>query len=209
MRFILLFSMLLGLFVKAQDINSVFVSMPDSLSPILTKVNRQDFADFLSSGMKAVVKNKFDGTSEMLKLTDDYLKLNTTSVSSEEMKLLPLNDSVNVLCVVRTYSGPAKDSSVKFYSTDWKELPLSKFISLPRHEDFYKSDTDSLSTVNREEFLQDMYIMEAELSDKNNDIVFKCNTLTAEGKETAEKLKPFTVDSLTYVWVNGSFVKEK
>lgn len=58
MRFILLFSMLFGLSANAQtqDINSVFISMPDSLSPILTKVNRQDFADFLSSGMKAVVK---------------------------------------------------------------------------------------------------------------------------------------------------------
>ena len=130
MRFILLFSMLLGLSANAQtqDINSVFISMPDSLSPILTKVNRQDFADFLSSGMKAVVKNKFDGTSEMLKLTDDYLKLNTTSASSEEMKLLPLNDSVNVLCVVKTYSGPAEDSKVTFYSTKTDEEDMLKYV---------------------------------------------------------------------------------
>lgn len=211
MRFILLFSMLFGLSANAQtqDINSVFISMPDSLSPILTKVNRQDFADFLSSGMKAVVKNKFDGTSEMLKLTDDYLKLNTTSASSEEMKLLPLNDSVNVLCVVKTYSGPAEDSKVTFYSTKWEELPLSKFISLPQHEDFYKLPAYSTATVSREEFLRDMYIMQAELSEKNNDIVFKCNTLMATDKETAEKLKPFTIDSLRYRWVNGVYVKEK
>ena len=92
MRLILLFSILLSLSANAQNINSVFVSMPDSLSPLLTKVNRQDFADFLSSGMKAVVKNRFGGQSEMLKLTDDYLKLKTTEASSEEMKLLPLND---------------------------------------------------------------------------------------------------------------------
>ena len=126
MRFVLLFSILLSLSVNAQDINSVFISMPDSLSPLLTKVNRQDFADFLSSGMKAVVKNRFEGKSEMLKLTDTYLKLKATSSSSEEMKLLPLNDSVNVVCVVKTYAGPAEDSSVSFYSTDWKELPLRK-----------------------------------------------------------------------------------
>ena len=137
MRLILLFSILLSLSANAQNINSVFVSMPDSLSPLLTKVNRQDFADFLSSGMKAVVKNRFGGQSEMLKLTDDYLKLKTTEASSEEMKLLPLNDSVNVVCVVKTYNGPAEDSQVYFYSTDWKELPLCNFISLPGHEDFY------------------------------------------------------------------------
>ena len=81
MRFVLLFSILLSLSVNAQDINSVFISMPDSLSPLLTKVNRQDFADFLSSGMKAVVKNRFEGKSEMLKLTDTYLTVSYTHLT--------------------------------------------------------------------------------------------------------------------------------
>ena len=208
MRLILLFSILLSLSANAQNINSVFVSMPDSLSPLLTKVNRQDFADFLSSGMKAVVKNRFGGQSEMLKLTDDYLKLKTTEASSEEMKLLPLNDSVNVVCVVKTYNGPAEDSQVYFYSTDWKELPLRNFISLPRHEDFYKSSNDSVSTVSREDFANEMYIMKAELSDKDNSIVFKCNTLEAMGKESADIMKPYTVDSLKFNWNAGKYVKE-
>ena len=208
MRFVLLFSILLSLSVNAQDINSVFISMPDSLSPLLTKVNRQDFADFLSSGMKAVVKNRFEGKSEMLKLTDTYLKLKTTSSSSEEMKLLPLNDSVNVVCVVKTYAGPAEDSSVSFYSTDWKKLPLRNFISLPEHEDFYKPSADSISVVTKEDFASDMYMMRAELSDKDNTIVFKCTSAETMGKESAEQVKPYTLDSLRYNWKNGKFVKE-
>lgn len=208
MRLILLFSILLSLSANAQNINSVFVSMPDSLSPLLTKVNRQDFADFLSSGMKAVVKNRFGGQSEMLKLTDDYLKLKTTEASSEEMKLLPLNDSVNVVCVVKTYNGPAEDSQIYFYSTDWKELPLRNFISLPGHGDFYKFSNDSVSTVSREDFANEMYIMKAELSDKDNSIVFKCNTLEAMGKESADIMKPYTVDSLKFNWNAGKYVKE-
>lgn len=208
MRFILLFSIFFGLSVNAQDINSVFISMPDSLSPILTKVNRQDFSDFLSSGMKAVIKNKFDGKSEMLKLTDDYLLLKTTSVSSEEMKLLPLNDSVNVVCVVNTYSGPAEDSKVSFYTTDWKELPLSDFIKLPDYKDFYKSQNDSINSVSIDDFTMDMPVMKANLSSNDNDIVFKITSFEAMDKETAEKLKPYMADSLNYKWVNGTFVKE-
>ena len=208
MRFVLLFSILLSLSVNAQDINSVFISMPDSLSPLLTKVNRQDFADFLSSGMKAVVKNRFEGKSEMLKLTDTYLKLKTTLSSSEEMKLLPLNDSVNVVCVVKTYAGPAEDSSVSFYSTDWKKLPLRNFISLPEHEDFYKPSADSVSVVTKEDFASEMYMMKAELSDKDNTIVFKCTSAETMGKESAEQVKPYALDSLRYNWKNGKFVKE-
>lgn len=208
MRFILLFSILLSFSANAQNINSVFVSMPDSLSPLLTKVNRQDFADFLSSGMKAVVKNRFGGKSEMLKLTDDYLKIKTTESSSEEMKLLPLNDSVNVVCVVKTYSGPAEDSRVYFYSIDWKELPSSEFISLPQHADFYRSTNDSINTVSKEEFTDEMFVMKAELSDEDNSIVFKYNTLETLGKENVELMKPYAVDSLKYKWNSGVYVKE-
>ena len=144
----------------------------------------------------------------MLKLTDDYLKLQITESSSEEMKLLPLNDSVNVVCVVRTFSGPANDSQISFYSTDWKGLSLDDFISLPKHEDFYQQSTDSLNTVSKNDFTNEMFIMEAELSDVDNSIVFRCNTLEAIGKENAELMKPYMIDSLKFDWKGGKYVKE-
>ena len=42
----------------AQDMKSVFVSMPDSVAPLLTKVNKEDCVDFLAYDMKAEVKNR-------------------------------------------------------------------------------------------------------------------------------------------------------
>ena len=56
---------------RAQDLKTLFVALPDSLSPLLTEVNRADFGDFLESGMKAEVKNRFGNMSEMTKLTSD------------------------------------------------------------------------------------------------------------------------------------------
>ena len=70
---------------QAQDIKSLFITMPDSLSLLLTKVNREDFGDFLASNMKAEVKNRFGKPSEMTKLTADYLKIKMTSASEVEM----------------------------------------------------------------------------------------------------------------------------
>lgn len=58
---------------RAQDLKTLFVAMPDSLSPFLTEVNKADFGDFLESGMKAEVKNRFGNISEMTMLTADYL----------------------------------------------------------------------------------------------------------------------------------------
>ena len=48
---ITIFFSAVGLFVstalQAQEAKTLFVNMPDSLSPLLTKVNREDCIDFL------------------------------------------------------------------------------------------------------------------------------------------------------------------
>ena len=129
--------LLCGLSLYAQDMKTLFIAMPDSVAPLLTKVNREDCVDFLASNMKAEVKNRFGKVSELKRLTDDYLFLQTTGSSSMEMKLLPLNDSVKVICVVNTVCGPACDSEVRFYNTDWQQLAKEDFIQLPSVGAFY------------------------------------------------------------------------
>ena len=102
----------LALSMAAQDMKSVFVSMPDSITPLLTKVNKEDCVDFLDSNMKAEVSTRFGGTAEMKVLTDDYVLMQTTPASSLEMKLLPVNDSTKVICMVKTVCATACDSEI-------------------------------------------------------------------------------------------------
>lgn len=52
--------MLCSMSLQAQDLKSLYIALPDSLSPLLTKVNREDFGDFLASNMKAEVKTVSD-----------------------------------------------------------------------------------------------------------------------------------------------------
>ena len=98
--------------------------------------------------MKAEVKNRFGQPTELKKLTDDYLYLQTTSKSSMEMKLLPLNDSVKIVCMVNTVCASACDSEIRFFSTQWQELPKQDYMKLPSVEAFYLP-VDSL----KEDFL--------------------------------------------------------
>ena len=55
--------------VSAQEMKTIFVNLPDSIEPLLTKVNKEDCVDFLDSGMKAVVKNRFDRGKEGVGIT--------------------------------------------------------------------------------------------------------------------------------------------
>lgn len=196
--------------IQAQDMKSLFIALPDSLSPMLTKVNREDFGDFLASNMKAEVKNRFGNTSEMLKLTDNYLKLKISKVSMAEMKLLPLNDSVKVICVVHTFEGPASDSSISFYDTSWKRLPADKFLTLPVEDAFYKTpasevQADSLKNLRAR---ADMFLLKADLSETDNTLSFTYATPDYLDKKTAEEIKPYLVqEPLKYIWKEGHFVR--
>lgn len=196
--------------MQAQDMKSLFVALPDSLSPLLTEVNRADFGDFLASNMKAEVKNRLGNTSEMLKMTDDYLELKLTEVSTVEMKLLPLNDSVKVICVVHTFKGPASDSHISFYDTSWKKLSAGQFLTLPKEDDFYRQpvsevQADSLKNLR---VRADMFLLKANLSATNRILSFTYATPEYLDKETAEEIKPFLVaEPLKYFWQEGRFVR--
>ena len=90
--FLFVVGMGIGFFVGATG-KTCFTNMPDSLSPLLTAVNRADFIDFLESEMKAEVTNRFGGKSEMTELTPDYIRVQVTPQSTWQMKLLSVNDS--------------------------------------------------------------------------------------------------------------------
>ena len=89
-------------YLQAQEAKTCFKNMPDSICPLLSAVNRADFIDFLESKMKAEVTNSFGGKSEMTELSPDYIHVKMTPQSSWQMKLLPINDSTKVICVVAT-----------------------------------------------------------------------------------------------------------
>ena len=209
-RLILLISLFVSISLQAQNMKELFVAMPDTLVPLLTKVNREDFGDFLASKMKAEVRNRFGKTSEMTELTDDYLYLKMTSVSSMEMKLLPLKDSLKVICVVQTYQAPVSDSKVRFYDTDWKPLEASRFIDLPADSLFFRTpankvQADSLQNLRTH---TDISLQEARLSAGEQTLLFRYTTPDYLDKATSANLQAYLIRKpLRYVLEKGRFIR--
>ena len=115
-------------------VGDVFATMPDSLMPYLSKNNRLDLIDFAKAGMKSEVNNAFDGSTELLKLTDNYMKLQLNRQTTVEMRLIKadslLADSADyVLYVVKTCrTSDAGHSEVRKFTSKW--MPLSLSLSL-------------------------------------------------------------------------------
>ncbi len=195
-------------FLRAQEAKDCFINMPDSLSPLLTYVNRADCVDFLESSMRAEVTNRFGKRSEMTRLTTDYIRMQMTSETAWEMKLLPVDSVTRIICTVSTVCASACDSEIRFYTSDWQELSATRYLSsLPVIEDFL---ADSLARENNMELLSkvDMLLMKAELSPDDAALIFTCTTPDYREKEGAEQLAPLLNKVVTYRWSGGEFRKE-
>lgn len=209
---------LLSIFaLQAQQAKVLFDSIPGSILPLLSSVNRADFIDFLESKMKAEVKNKFDGTSEMTDLTESYIRIKLTERTTWEMKVLPVNDSTKVICVVSTACGPVCDSHVEFYTARWEKLPVSDYLELPVMDDYFQlTDSARLDDYLLYRHKMNMLLATAALSGQADTLTFTLTTPQYAGELSTDEEKEiagaeaFLRKPLVYVWeydsLKGTYV---
>ena len=146
---------------NAQDMRGIFIEMPDSIIPLLTQSNRADCVDFLDAKMRARVTNRFDGHSELLQLTPDYLKMQLTGHTFLQMKLLPRSSGDTIICMINTVCAEARDSRIRFYTKEWQEISsTAEFFKKPMIKDFFAAG-ESLDKILQ---IADIYLVELTLS---------------------------------------------
>ena len=118
---------------KPASIRSVFSEMPDSLLPYLTRNNRLDMLDFMESNMKAEVRNRFDGLSEMTSLKANSLHIQLNDASTVDIILFPVEEPIDsasqIVCILQSFCD--RESMLSFYSMTWRQLPLKQYLSIP------------------------------------------------------------------------------
>lgn len=192
--------------ISGQDIASVFINMPSEISPAISKVNKEDLIDFRKSNMKAVVTNSLDDKVELEELTDSYILLKTSSTGSLQMKMLPLNDTTDVVCVVRTVCPKACLSNIRFFSTDWKELDASHYFMFPDISSFLTDSSKEVLDSIAHSSLSDIKLFEYTLSSTENTVSIK----TTIGDYVSNEEKDFLKNKLkgepvVMTWRNGRF----
>lgn len=195
--------------LDAQTIREVFLKMPAGITPAITMVNREDMFDFNESGMKAIVTDSFDGKVEMTELSDTYISIKTSSAGNLQIKLLPLNDSVNVVCLVRTVCPDACMSNVSFYSTEWEKQPVERFFKFPSLSEFLVNDSQELLDTISHTSLSDINLFEYKLSPSDNNMTIESTVRKYASKEENEYLNGKLSDKpVVMVWRNGRFELE-
>ena len=187
-----------------KGIGAHFLSMPDSLLPLLTERNRQDLLDFYQNNMEAKVRNRMNSYVRLDTLTDDYLRLTLSTVSSLQMKQLQTTDSMTIVCMVRTVAAPARDSQVEFYDTAWRRLYWLE-LPVPRTSDYFDQAPDSVARMM--EFAQrsvdDLRLVDVTI--EPNQPVFTLQIATDELAEDEKKVAHRLVHHIRYRWTGNEF----
>lgn len=133
--------------LQAQSLKDLFLKMPQKVCPVLSEYNRLEIVDNQKNDKTMQTRNLFRTFSEMKELTDDYAHLVISKNSEKEMKLLTKNDGTRIIMVISTiFCDDTPDSSVAFYSTDWKPLRTLDYYTLPPIDNFRRVTVDKATS---------------------------------------------------------------
>jgi len=190
--------------VGAQKMEDVFVQMPNELIVHLEEAWRKDLVDLYKSGKPAVLENMMQGKSTLLKLTENYLKLQSTDRSIIELKLLPLVNKTYIICMIQTVYGPVADSRISFFTTDWQRLPADDIFTPVTRDWFWKTeaDRDTFDYLSR----LDLFLVKYSLSDENGSLTAEYTTPLYLDDENQRIVKNFLKNEpKRYVWKSGHY----
>lgn len=191
---------------RAADLRTLFIGMPDSIIPTLTRSDRLDFLDYMDSGMKARVRNKLGGESVMTLFEENMLSIQTSRSGRMDMLLLKRGKDENLICIIRTVNAKYEDSRLSFFTEDWKSVPADELIELPVIDDYLTKDAlknDSLDYFKKMSMLRLQSIVPADGA-----LEFRYTSLDDLG-EDADKYRDWIKPTpIRYTW-NGKTFKRK
>lgn len=191
---------------RAADLRTLFIDMPDSIMPTLTKSERMDFLDYMDSGMKARARNKLGGESVMTRLEDKMLTVQTSGSGRLDMVLFDMGKGKSLICVIRTVTAHYDDSRLMFYTDDWKPVPADELIELPVFEDYLTKEALKNDSV---DYFKKMSMLRLQsVTPQDGALEFRYTSLEDLGQD-ADKYRSWIKQApLRYVW-NGKRFKRK
>lgn len=197
-KFILAFAILsINAFVNvmAQNINTVFLSIPDSIIFGLEAEQRDKLLANPNDTAKVVVESPLYSKIERLAITDDFISLQTSEVGNVQIKLLPLINDSKIICVVKTVCGKACDSQIKFYTTKWAAIPQSDLFPTQNIEWFIKPDADRQSQDFQNAVVAlDMNPMKISFSEDNDNISVNYDIKAYLADDDYKRIQPFLIE---------------
>ncbi len=112
--------------LSSQNIENLYVNMPDGLNPTLTRQNRLELLEYYKAKQNDTIVNRFENPVNLLFFDSiqQCLVVQNTPVSTFEMKLFNLKAGTLTIGIIHTVCGPICQSNIEFFDTAWKPINL-------------------------------------------------------------------------------------
>ena len=188
---------------NASDLRTLFMEMPDSILPTLTRTERLDFLDYMDSGMKARVRNKLGGESVMTLLEENMLSIQTSGAGRLDMVLFKMGKERSLICIINTVTARYEDSSISFFTDEWKPVESDELISLPQFDDYLTKEalkSDSLDVLKKKSMLR----LQA-ITPLDGALEFRYTSLDDLGQDADKYRSWFKPAPIRYTWNGKTF----
>jgi hypothetical protein len=192
--------------LPAQTVEKVFTSMPKSMLPTLTEINRLELTELYKDGLTAAVENQMGDSCFLVRMTDDYLQIQEDKSSLELIVLQMVNDS-KVVCLIRTVCAPACDSHLEFYTVHWKKLNADVFITPAGEKQFIKDGINLNEQKVRNALIPlDISLMQFRYDPDRHRLLQYYNTPQYLSANDREKAAPYLKDApVVFKWNQTRF----
>ncbi|MFC2513497.1 MAG: DUF3256 family protein [Prevotella melaninogenica] len=131
--------------VSAQSLREVWIEMPDSILPYLSKSQRTELADYVEMKAEPAVLSTFGDSVRIERMTNNYLLLKANEATRLEIKLL----DNNTLALVQTWMAPAAESKLSLFNLQWqpKEAVVAYKANIVKPDSMSDEDFSDLKTL--------------------------------------------------------------
>lgn len=186
----------------AKDIRELWKNMPDSITPYLDSSLREECLHIYDNQSTAKTKNKLKGETVIDSIGKSFLRATLNESATIEMKVLPSADGDSLICLIKTFRAPQKESTVTIYSQDWKK---QKTIIFDNSDLLARPDTMTASDFDKYKTQTDSFLISAEFEQTGDAITV---TLSPTITFPNGKGEPKAVSLLRRFKWNGTYFKE-
>jgi hypothetical protein len=187
----------LAVALSAQNIEKLYVNMPDGLNPTITKQNRLELVEYYKANHGDTTQNRFGNKVRLLfyDSVQSCLIVKNTAQSTFEMKLFRVA-SKPVIGIIQTVCSPLCQSNIQFYDTAWAPVPLQ--FTIPPVSEWLDSKLIQSSDVDAQWIKNALSVNFVTLSFSRTDesILAKNNTLQFLSDADRKTIQPYCIDKI-------------
>lgn len=190
-------------------VKDVLGTMPPEVIPYINSDQRGEMNKFTIDNDTVVVKNTLNGTSTVTTIGDDFARLDLNKNTRLIIKLLPVSDSTQIICLVKSVRRPVPESVVEFYDTNWKVINNSFNLPDTRNAEAMLNElTARPDTMSQERFEElrkyiEPVVVRANIPHGGNTITFRLS-VPFTTKEKFNEIKAI-LKKKSFKWDGKSF----